>query len=147
MLNKQGTITILLADDDEDDVEFFSDAVRQVNAAIKLHAVYDGSEALEYLKSADKVPDCIFLDLNMPRINGLECLQQIRNMDALKELAVFIYSTSNNSREISEAMKSGATHYIIKTFSFTQLTRKLNLILSDVKNLRHIEKDAENFVL
>jgi CheY-like chemotaxis protein len=147
MNHTQETIHILLADDDQDDIDFFSDALKKVNSGIKLSSVSDGSEALEYLRNAERIPDCIFLDLNMPRMNGLECLEKIRDNESLKDVAVIIYSTSNNSREINEAIEKGATLYIVKTFSFAQLTRKLNLIIENIKVLHSDKVLRDKFVM
>jgi PleD family two-component response regulator len=142
-----GEFFILLADDDEDDVEFFREALKKTNHFSNLHALSDGKEALDFLSSSERIPDCIFLDLNMPRVSGLECLMKIRSNEVYKNVPVIIYSTSNNMREIDNAIECGATLYIVKTFSLVVLIRKLNLILSDMKKLAQNKIDREKFVI
>ncbi|MGZ3902669.1 MAG: response regulator, partial [Bacteroidia bacterium] len=98
MINKEqtnGTINILLADDDKDDRYFFEKALKTLSIKAQLTISEDGEKLMAYLlKHSEKLPDVLFLDLNMPRKNGAECLTEIKLHEKLKKLPVIIYSTS-----------------------------------------------------
>src|SRR5690606_5362935 len=109
------SINILLADDDEDDRRFFGAAVAQLNLTTVFNTVENGRDLMVYLNDPlKKLPDIIFLDLNMPLIGGLQCLSQIRNTDKLKDIAVAIYSTSSSEEEIEACLVRGANIYLRK---------------------------------
>ena len=87
--------TILIVDDDEDDREMFCEAVNEVSKAITCIHATDGLAALEILSHKNKQAfDLIFLDLNMPGLNGKQCLAEIKKLDKVKDVPVIIYSTS-----------------------------------------------------
>lgn len=116
-----------LIDDDFDDQEIFSLALEQVDPSFTFVAAASGSEALVML--ADKklsVPDYIFLDLNMPRMNGKECLKEIKKFDHLRHIPVVIYSTSSMKNDIVETSVLGAADFIIKPFNMSDLIDELN---------------------
>lgn len=122
---------ILLADDDEDDRQFFTDALAAIAPSLKLTTVQDGEELIKNLmKSKTHPPDFIFLDLNMPYKNGLECLKEIKSMDAIKNIPVLIYSTSTNSDQIETTYQNGANLYIQKPNNFDGIIRVLKTIFS-----------------
>lgn len=117
-------LNILLADDDTDDCQFFKDAVTVFIPAANFRAVHDGDELMQLLgNERNKMPDMLFLDLNMPRKNGFECLTEIKQHKKLKTLPVVIFSTSNVHDEISAVFKTGADVYIRKPRSFEQLVK------------------------
>ena len=119
----------LFVDDDIDDQEIFSFAVRGLNKSVSLVTAGDGLEALEILKS-DKnfVPDCIFLDLNMPRMNGKECLPELRKLPWLKEVPIIIYTTSSEERDRLETHQLGASDFMTKESSIERLKTALDKI-------------------
>jgi len=119
----------LFVDDDIDDQEIFSFAVRGLNKPISLVTAGDGLEALEILK-ADKtfIPDCIFLDLNMPRMNGKECLPELRKLPWLKEVPIIIYTTSSEERDKLETRRLGASDFMTKESSIEGLKTALDRI-------------------
>lgn len=122
MTNKP--LLILLADDDEDDRLFFKEALEDIKIKTSVTTVNDGIELMEYLTKPDNVlPDVVFLDLNMPRKNGIQCLEEIRNNEILKTLTVAIYSTSGAERDIEETFVKGANVYIKKPNDFTALKK------------------------
>jgi CheY-like chemotaxis protein len=122
-------LNILLADDDEDDRLLFSDAISEVKVKTKLHMVHDGEQLMNYLQSMlSNLPDFLFLDINMPKKNGIECLEEIRADKNLKHLPVAIYSTSNAEKDIEETFVKGANVYIRKPNNFNELKR----IMKDV---------------
>ena len=90
-------LSILLADDDKDDRFFFSMALESLTVPTQLAIVLDGEKLMVYLdENSHQLPDVLFLDLNMPRKNGFECLNEIKQNNKLNELLVIIYSTSFN---------------------------------------------------
>lgn len=147
MYSTKKTLNITLADDDEDDRYFFELAFSEARMDIKLRMVQDGQELMQALQSTPELPDIVFLDLNMPRKNGMECLREIRGSSILKELIVIIYSTSNNPSDVEDAFIAGANTYIIKPSDFQQLKK----ILSDVVSLSWqyllMGMDKEHFIL
>lgn len=108
-------VTLFIIDDDEDDRKLFIDAATEVDENIQCTAAGDGQEALKMLKNElNPLPDYIFLDLRMPRINGKQCLEEIRKDERLKHIPVFIYTTSREVAESIELKKLGAVHFISK---------------------------------
>ena len=85
-------IHVILADDDEDDRDLFTEAMREINIKVQLETLKDGNSLLDRLLAADKkLPDLLFLDLNMPDKNGRECLDIIRNTERLKDINLISY--------------------------------------------------------
>lgn len=122
---------ILLADDDEDDRQFFSEAIASIAPDLKLTTVQNGDELLKKLKKNRlDLPDFIFLDLNMPYKNGLECLKEIKSLDFLNKVPVLIYSTSAHSDQVETTYLNGANLYVQKPSSFEGITRVLKTIFS-----------------
>lgn len=127
---KHRPIHILLADDDRDDLFFFKDALSELPINTELTTVDDGERLLSYLsKNAGKLPDVLFLDLNMPRRNGSECLKEIKLNKFLQKLPVIIYSTSLHEVVSDELYKNGAHYYVRKT-SLPELRKALDCVLT-----------------
>ena len=102
-------IRLLLADDDEDDRMFFKDALEELPVKSLLNTVNDGEQLIKLLTSETAVlPDLLFLDLNMPRKTGLECLDEIKRNEKLRSLPVIIYSTSLNKEVVDMLYEKGA---------------------------------------
>jgi CheY-like chemotaxis protein len=115
---------VLLADDDEDDRLFFKEAIDDIKMKTRVTTLNDGVELMEFLLQPNTVlPDIIFLDLNMPRKNGMQCLEEIRNNNILKELTIAIYSTSGAEKDIEETFVKGANVYIKKPNDFAALKK------------------------
>jgi CheY-like chemotaxis protein len=145
---KAKPLHIMLADDDEDDRMFFRDAVIEINANVQLQTVNDGEELMHLLlHSMNSLPEIIFLDLNMPRKNGFECLAEIRNNKTLQDIFIVIYSTTGSPSEIEETFKKGANLFINKPNNYNILLDTLKRIfILDFKNhTPHSEKNR--FVL
>lgn len=122
-------IHIILADDDEDDRLFFTDAFGELKINTKVNTFTDGVELMNYLNQPDAVlPDVLFLDLNMPRKNGIECLDEIKSDEKFNDIAIAIFSTSSSEEHIEETFVRGANIYIKKPSDFTTLKK----VLSDV---------------
>jgi CheY-like chemotaxis protein len=107
-------LSIFLIDDDEDDCTFFREAMRQIDPVATCTTARDGITALNHLETCKTLPDYIFLDINMPRMDGRQCLREIKHDQRLKSIPVIVYSTSEPSREAPELIAQGAVEYIQK---------------------------------
>jgi CheY-like chemotaxis protein len=116
---------ILLVDDDADDQYVFKDALQNVDASITVETAVDGIDALQKLAENKAAPQLIFLDLNMPRMNGKSFLKEIKLSQALQSIPVIVYSTSSNPVDIEETKALGAKDFIIKPNSYNELCEVL----------------------
>ena len=120
-------LNILLADDDIDDCQFFKDALEALPLTTKLTTVHDGDELLKYLEeNTTHLPHVLFLDINMPRKNGFECLLEIKQNEKLKDLPVVMFSTSKAPDKINILFKTGADVYINKPSNFSELVQVIH---------------------
>ncbi|MEO8760502.1 MAG: response regulator [Bacteroidia bacterium] len=113
--------TIMIIDDDEDDRFFFCSAVKEINPAYICQEAKNGKEALEILRDTVKLPDFIFLDINMPVMGGKECLAELKMDDKLKHIPVIMYTTSSFQTDIEFTRQLGAADYFIKSFDISKL--------------------------
>ena len=117
-------VQLLLADDDADDRMFFEAALQDLPLNVLLHTVNDGEELMnELLNERTVLPDIIFLDLNMSRKTGFECLDEIKQTQQLSSLYVIIYSTSFDQKTVDLLYEKGANRYIRKPGDFKDLKR------------------------
>lgn len=122
-------IHIILADDDEDDRSLFTDAFEEMKINTKVNTFNDGVELMDYLNNPNAVlPNVLFLDLNMPKKNGIECLNEIKKNERFCDIAIAIFSTSSSEEHIEETFVQGANIYIKKPSDFATLKK----VLSDV---------------
>jgi CheY-like chemotaxis protein len=119
--------TILLVDDDEDEHEIFSSALKKAGEDYKFVSANSCEKALCLLKELE--PDYIFIDVNMPRTDGMVCLQEIKKMSRMAQVPVYIYSTGINAKEGTKAVQLGAVDYILKPNSISTLSAVLRKIL------------------
>lgn len=123
---------IYLADDDSDDRDLFVEAMMEVDPGIIIRQAEDGIDLMDKLLTLSKaeLPEYIFIDINMPRKSGFECLEEIRNHKGnLKELNVIVFSTSNARETIQRAMEMGATFYAVKPSTYEKLKSLMENIL------------------
>ncbi|MES2679745.1 MAG: response regulator [Bacteroidota bacterium] len=132
---QNNTIKCLLIDDDVDDQEVFKMAVASLDIAVEVATANGGSQAFEIL-NRNELPDCIFLDLNMPLMNGREFLKKIKNIDRLKEIPVLIYSTSTDAKDKTDMIFLGAAQFIIKPNSMNDLIVILKKELARVSAMK-----------
>jgi len=127
---------ILLVEDREDDVELTLRAFKKSGIANEVVVVRDGAEALDYLFAAERfagrlrVPEVVLLDLNLPKVSGLEVLQKMRADERTKRVPVVILTSSNEERDIVSSYDLGANSFVQKPVDFTQFvqaTRQLGL--------------------
>ena len=123
-------MVIFYADDDREDCELFREALAHIDTAITCITAKDGREALNYLDHCEQLPDYIFLDINMPLVDGKQCLVEIKKSGKLKEIPVVMYSTTSDTNEIKEYYKLGAHDFLIKPNNFVTLCESLDSIFS-----------------
>lgn len=123
--------TILLVDDDVEDQEIFLDALREIDPKLQCSFANDGEEAMSLL-SGDAIlkPDLLFIDMNMPKLNGKQVLLELRNSGNLIDTPVVMYSTFFGQNDIDEITALGAVHYMVKATKFSELCKSLEVILS-----------------
>jgi CheY-like chemotaxis protein len=119
---------ILAVDDDSEDFEFFTEAIKEIDASIVVLKATNGHEALHVLENHILMPDYIFLDINMPMMDGRACLEEIKRSERLKDIPVIMYSTTSNKTEIKHYKMMGA-NFLIKPDRFSQLVKSLTFIL------------------
>lgn len=122
------TKVIFLVDDDVDDLEIFCNALDGIGLDAVCFTATNGQEALQKLTSGEVKPDIIFLDLNMPLMNGKQFLTQIKQKPGLDKIPVVILSTSSDPESVVEAKRLGASHFLTKPDKFSMWEK----ILTDV---------------
>lgn len=115
------TPSFFLAEDDLDDAELFGEALHSIAPDASFQHAANGKDALEQLSTLPQKPEVIFLDINMPVMNGWECLGKIKQDAALRQIPVVMYSTSSYSKDVERAMELGALCFFTKANSFTEL--------------------------
>lgn len=145
LLNSQKVIFI--ADDDEDDRMLFLDAMQDLNLPAAVESASDGQELLNTLyKTMQRLPDLIFLDINMPIKNGFDCLEEIRSNDGpLKEVKIIMLSTSKSPDNIELSYKLGADFYAVKPSTFQGLKDLLQKIFE--MDCSMFKKNSDKFLL
>ena len=139
---------IVLADDDEDDRLFFTDAFEELKMATSVNTYTDGVELMKYLNGKDAIlPNVLFLDLNMPRKSGLECLKEIKDNKTMTNIAIAIYSTSASKEDIEETFVLGANIYIKKPSDFKTLKKVLSEVISINWQYHTNGLNKDNFLL
>jgi len=121
----------LLVDDDPDDQEVFLTALNDVCSSVLCLVAPDGDRALELLHNEDTIPDYIFLDLNMPRMNGFEFLAAMKKSKILRDIPVIVYSTTAQPSQIDKVKKLGATEFFTKTYKYKELCAMLSRYFGD----------------
>ncbi len=122
---------MLIIDDDPDDIELLSEAIKEIDPGIVCDSVSGSLEALQLLSVEQLiVPDYIFLDLNMPRMNGKECLAEIKKIQQLSAATIIVYTTSQRMDDVDEMLSSGASFFLIKPSVFAHLKQALQRILN-----------------
>ena len=130
----------LLADDDNDDAELFTEALSCIDPRVEFHHVEDGYELFQFLKDTEgRKPDIIFLDLNMPEMSGWQCLAKLKDDAEFKDVPVIMYSTSSSARDKKVAIDLGAVGFLTKPADYKILvkilTRLANSTPADLKKI------------
>lgn len=119
---------VFLIDDDADDREIFRNALDTIEIECELVEASDGHQALELVKDKNfSVPDVIFLDLNMPKVGGLDVLKKLRQIEHYNQAEVIMYTTSSMQQDKDNCFNAGATGFITKHYDFASLCDALRL--------------------
>ena len=148
-------MNILLADDDADDRLFFKEALEELSLSTNLTTVPDGEHLMHLLTNdTNELPHVLFLDLNMPRKNGFECLSEIKQSKKLNPLPIVVFSTSFEQEVVNLLYKNGAQYFIRKPSEFSQfkkiILQALTLVAKDLptnKSMSSVQPARENFVI
>ena len=128
MAKEKSQHTILLVDDNPDDVDLAIRALKKHRLDSNVVVARDGVDAMDYLLTADEMPALVLLDLKLPLINGLEVLQHIRANERTQLLVVVMMTSSNEKQDIINCYASGANSYIRKPVDFVQFTQMIRQI-------------------
>lgn len=122
---------LFIIDDDVEDQEIFMEAIHEVDESIECRSSTSGEDALRELeKESASLPDLIFLDLNMPKLNGKQVLKEIKQSGVLRPIPVIMYSTSFAPHDIEEVTRLGAAFHLLKPSRFDDLCKSLKIVLS-----------------
>jgi len=121
---------IFLVDDDEDDQLFFLEALQKVDNSIKFTYAENGKKALSKLSELVQLPDIIFMDINMPELNGFECLKELKKCARLRTVPVVMLSTSVSLHDMNQSKELGAEMFYTKPSSYSKLRDLLQKIIS-----------------
>lgn len=141
-MDKVNVINILLVEDDTLDVMDARRTLGRMDILYKMQVAKNGEEALQYLRgiaaNGGERPDIILLDLNMPKMNGIECLSQIRQMEEWKDTKVFIITTSDEKEDKEMTQRLGVSGYIVKPLKFNNPSSidSFNLMI-DLLNIKN----------
>jgi CheY-like chemotaxis protein len=119
---------VLLLEDDKVDQLSLKRAMLQCGITNSLFIAGNGEEALQLLDDADEVPCLIFLDINMPKMDGLEFLANIKKDPVLKKIPVIVFTTSNRDHERNKAYEIGISAYIVKPVDYRELVNILKVV-------------------
>ncbi|HEY0045567.1 MAG TPA: response regulator [Flavobacterium sp.] len=133
-MQEKKRITCMLIDDDIDDQELFAHALKHLDVSVDFVTANDGVHAIEKINSdSDFNPYFIFIDVNMPRMNGIECLVEIKKISKVKNTPVYLYSTYGDPDTISAGKKLGAVDLLVKAHSMKELEQTLAEIFQSEK--------------
>ena len=140
-------LNILLADDDIDDCIFFKEALDELSLSTHLTVVHDGEQLMQLINETNEFPDVLFLDLNMPRKNGFECLSEIKLSKKLNQLPVIIFSTSFEQEVVNQLCQNGARYFIRKPSEFSQFKKIIQQSLALIAQENISQSTMGNFVI
>ena len=125
-------MSFFIVDEDEDDRNLFIEAVKEIDATIECTSAINGEQALTLLTDhKNSLPDFIFLDLRMPRIDGKKCLFEIKNNERLKHIPVVIFTTSRDVEESKDLKEMGAFHFISKPNNPEEIYYLISFVLDE----------------
>ncbi len=127
---------------------FFRDALNELPLPASFNTVNNGGELMSFLESNSiNLPHVLFLDLNMPRKTGFECLSEIKQNEKLKQLPVIIYSTSANPEVMDMLYNNGAQHYICKPAYFKEIKSVINTAIALSGQSKSLQPSKDKFVI
>jgi len=141
-------LNIALADDDEDDRLLFKEAIDEIRLETRISLFNHGQELMDHLTLPNIVlPHLVFLDLNMPIKDGMQCLREIRGNPNLNQVAIAIYSTSSSEKDIENTFILGANVYINKPNNFYKLKEVIEKVLKINWQYQTSNLNKDNFLL
>ena len=141
------SLQVLLADDDTDDRYFFEIILRAFPGPTQLVMVEDGEKLMKYLsENSENLPDVLFLDLNMPKKNGSECLSEIKSNPKLQRLPVIMYSTSVHN-DVADQLYAKGAHYYFRKTDMIEIQNVLHHVLAILVKNNFARPAREKFVL
>lgn len=126
----QKRLNILLIEDDMIEIMKLNRTISSLKLNHNIVEANNGEEALKILEKKDTLPDIILLDLNMPKINGIEFLSILKNDEVLKYIPTIILTTSNNQKDLLECYKIGIAGYVIKPLKYEDYVSKIERVLN-----------------
>ncbi len=146
--SKNERINILLADDDVEDCEFFEEALGELDYKANVSVVHNGEELISFINKKDSTqPDIIFLDINMPCMNGIECLSELRKKKNMRNIPVVMFTTSSTRKDIETTYANGAKLFLTKPKSIKELSKKVYKIFGLDWDLYPANNGIEKFVV
>ena len=134
-------ISILVVDDDNDDLVLFSEALMTVRADAIFHMALNGHDAMQFLSTPSTgLPAIIFVDINMPVMNGWDCISLLKSAPQYKDIPIIIYTTSSTRTDKEKASRMGAVCFISKMQDFKSLKKMLEIVV------RNLEKNAAHLI-
>ena len=137
-------LKILLVDDDSDEFDLFTSAIKSLNSDADLIYANKCDDLSGIIKN--QKPDIVFMDINMPGFDGIECLKTLRLEKGIESLPIIMYSTSKNQRKIEESYQHKANLYVVKPYSYQGLVKALEKVLIIDWNLKPVIP-LSNFVI
>jgi CheY-like chemotaxis protein len=148
MLYQKPPLRVILIDDDEGDRLIFGEILEELDSNAIVEIMKGGEQLLKALTDdMTPLPHIIFLDLNMPNMNGLECLKEIRINKRYKDITIAIYSTSTSENDINQTFLEGANIYITKPGNYNELKAVLSKALMITRLNQDKTFDRSNFIL
>lgn len=139
-----GALTIIYTDDDQEDLEFFKEIVDLIDENVEVTTLRNGKALLQELEERTTEPDCLFLDVNMPGMNGFETLKQLRSSEKFGHVPVVMFSTSGDQVTIDKSRELGASLFVQKSGVLDNLRKSVKHVLEiDWATFR---SDDRNFV-
>lgn len=130
-MKEPGNISILLVDDDVDDQEIFLLTMRETGSDVACEFANDGIHALEKLAEPAFRPNLIFIDINMPKMNGIELLAELKQNPQLHQTPIFMYSTSDQKEIVTRCMELGASGFMRKNPDIDELRREFIKVIGN----------------
>lgn len=149
MLKIKNRFLVALADDDKDDCLLFSEALDEISMDTQLLVFSNGQDLIDYLLHPKSiVPRIIFLDLNMPKLHGIDTLKAIKSHKRFDAIKIVIYSTSSAENDVYETFVLGANTYLVKPNSYQELKDSLTKALSTIGDTTKMDaRKRSNFIL
>ncbi|MDG1398286.1 MAG: response regulator [Polaribacter sp.] len=124
------SLKILLVEDNLIEIMKMKRTISLLNLEHTIQEANNGEEALKFLESTSKLPDIILLDLNMPKISGIEFLKITKQNDDLKHIPVIILTTSSNQKDLIECYRTGMSGYVLKPLKYEDYVKKMETVLA-----------------